>query len=224
MTRVLLIQSGQVTPALAERFGEFDRWFVRALEGSHVGWTVVRPFRGEALPDASAFDAVLMTGALESVTDGARWMPEAERWIRATVESGAPFLGVCFGHQALAHSFGAKVARNPTGLELGTREVELTQQGRADPLLGSLPARFVAHQTHEDAVLVLPPGLRRLARNDSSPVQAFAAGRRAWGVQFHPEMDEAMVLGLAEAFGRPAPATRPSPAGALLRTFVALID
>jgi GMP synthase-like glutamine amidotransferase len=39
-----------------------------------------------------------------------------------------------------------------------------------------------------DAVTVLPPAARWLARSESCPHQAFRVGPSAWGVQFHPEV------------------------------------
>jgi GMP synthase (glutamine-hydrolysing) len=220
--RVLLIHAGPTLPGLLSRFGDFDRWFTRALEPVPVGWTVVRPFLGEPLPAPRAFDAALMTGSLASVLDAAPWMLEAERWVRAAIEGGLPFLGVCFGHQLLCHAFGARVVRNPNGLELGTPAIALTDEGLRDPLLGALLSpSFRAHESHHDMATDLPPALRLLARNEWTPVQAVAAGERAWGVQFHPEMDEAILGAFAEALAQPATGIASMPEGPrLLRAFV----
>ncbi len=219
--RVLLIQAGRTLPTLAARFGDYDRWFARALDGAFVRWTVTRPFLGEPLPAPSSFDAVIMTGSKASVNDRAPWMPEAERWLRGAVDRGTPFLGVCFGHQMLAHAFGARIAPNPKGLEIGTVEVALNEEGRVDPLFAGLGTAIHAHQTHEEMAVELPPGVRLLASNACTPVQAIAVGPWARGVQFHPEMTEEIVREAASALGA-APATAPSPDGPrLLRAFLA---
>jgi GMP synthase (glutamine-hydrolysing) len=49
------------------------------------------------------------------------------------------------------------------------------------------------HVSHLQSVLRPPPGARLLAVSDLDPVQAFAVGERAWGVQFHPEFDAEIV-------------------------------
>lgn len=220
MTRLLLIQAGPALPGVARRHGDFDQLFTSALEGLGACWTVVRPFRGEALPDPRAFDAAFMTGSHASVRDRAPWMAGAGRWLREAVECRTPFLGVCFGHQLLAYAFGAQVVRNPRGVELGACEVELTDEGRADPLFAGLPARFSALESHEDMAADLPPRVKLLAGNAFTPVQAIAVGR-ARGVQFHPEFSPALVRDLAAELGLPVPDERAPDVGpGLLRAFV----
>jgi GMP synthase (glutamine-hydrolysing) len=101
-----------------------------------------------------------------------------------------PVLGVCFGHQLLARALGALVERNPKGPEVGTREIALTEEGRRDPLFSGLPAALLVQENHEDHVPAPPAGATVLARNDHTPVQAFALGGIR-SVQFHPEFDAA---------------------------------
>lgn len=108
-----------------------------------------------------------------------------ERWL----EDGRPLLGVCLGAQLLAQAAGGSVVR-AASRELGWLEVELLPQAASDPLLGFSPARVTALQWHSYSV-ELPAGARALA---SSPVcvQAFRLGE-SWGVQFHPEVDAAIL-------------------------------
>jgi GMP synthase (glutamine-hydrolysing) len=108
-------------------------------------------------------------------------------YVRGAVERGVPVLGVCFGHQLLAHAFGGRVHRHPRGREAGTVEVELTDAGVSDPLFAGVPRRLRVNTTHGDEVAVLPEGGMVLARNAWSAVQAFALGSLVRGVQFHPE-------------------------------------
>ena len=83
-----------------------------------------------------------------------------------------------------------QVERHPAGWELGTVEIELTDEGKSDPLFADVPGRFRVHTTHEDQVVAPPPGATVLARNDHSPFQALAVGDSVRTVQFHPEVDE----------------------------------
>lgn len=219
--RVLLIHSGATLPDLAPRFGDFDRWFTGALAGFPVAWSVVKPFAGEALPDPSPFDAVLMTGSLASVADELPWMVEAARWIRQTVEEGTPFLGVCFGHQMLSYAFGARIVKNPKGLELGTVEVALTDEGRADPLFAGMGPTLRVHESHEDMAADVPSSVHILAGNAWTPVQAIAVGHKARGVQFHPEMTAEIVRSMAHAIGAKPQNVEDAPVGPhLLRMFL----
>lgn len=219
--RLLLIHAGPTLPSLARRHGDFDRWFLRALEGVDAAWTIVRPYHGEALPDPAPYSAVLMTGSHASVCDGAPWMADAERWVRDAVERETPFLGVCFGHQLLAHAFGARVVRNPRGLELGTCELALTAEGARDPLFAGLAPPFTAPEAHQDMAVDLPARVRLLASNDWTPVQAIAVGPYARGVQFHPEITPEILSDLALALtGESLPAREASLGAGLLAGFV----
>ena len=72
---------------------------------------------------------------------------------------------------------------------MGTVEVRVRDGAAGDPLFASLPRALRLQVTHLESVTRLPPGARLLAETDGDPHHAFAAGERAWGVQFHPEFD-----------------------------------
>jgi GMP synthase (glutamine-hydrolysing) len=124
-------------------------------------------------------------------------MERLGRWLLAASHS-VPVLGVCFGHQLLAHALGGAVERHPRGPEVGTVGVELTGAGRRDPLFAGLDSPLAVQASHEDHVAVAPPGAVILALNEHDPVQAFAHGPRLRGVQFHPEFDLERARALCE--------------------------
>jgi GMP synthase (glutamine-hydrolysing) len=141
-------------------------------------------------PDLDGFDAAIVFGADAQVDqeDALPWLRPEKRLIRELVDAGTPVLGVCFGSQLLAEAGGAEVRRSARP-EVGWHEVELTADGRTDPLLGFLPERFESLQYHYYEWL-LPPGAVALARSRVC-LQAFRLrDRPVWGVQFHPEATE----------------------------------
>jgi GMP synthase (glutamine-hydrolysing) len=196
MQRVLVVRAGSAPDAVRERLGDFTDWFADLL-APHVVPVVADAVLG-ALPDGAEFEGVLVTGSVESVTCRAPWMEALGAWLLRAAER-TPVLGVCFGHQLLAHALGARVERHPGGPESGTVEVELTDAGAADPLFAGLPRRLAVQHGHEDHVAELPRGAALLARNAHTPVQAFAYGPRVRAVQFHPEFDAARARAFAEA-------------------------
>jgi GMP synthase (glutamine-hydrolysing) len=149
---------------------------------------------GEPLPDWWRFDAVLAMGGPMGAGDDADhpWLAPERELVRAAVEAGRPFLGVCLGVQLLASALGARVyaAERP---EVGMLEVELTPEGRDDPLFAGLDDRFVSLQWHGDT-FDLPAGAIRLASSPLIANQAFRAGERAYGVQFHLEVTGEMAV------------------------------
>jgi GMP synthase (glutamine-hydrolysing) len=134
-------------------------------------------------------EAIAVFGGGMNVADAARlpWLAEEIALLRGALEDGTPVLGICLGAQLLAAAAGAQVARARRP-EIGWFDVERTDAGAVDPLLGALPARFSAYQWHSWS-FALPEGAVELARSPVCP-QAFALGDRAWGVQFHPEVTE----------------------------------
>ncbi len=187
MKNVLLIKAGEAALAQRLRIGDYDRWFLEAI-GSGWRMRVCTPYSGEPLPELRGFDAVMMTGSPLSVTEAAEWMRRSGDYLREAGERGVPVLGVCFGHQLLSVAYGGRVIRGPSGREIGTVEMALSDEGARDFLFRGIPRTFAVQATHEDLVPELPPGAALLARNTHTPVQAMAFGARVRGVQFHPEL------------------------------------
>lgn len=142
----------------------------------------------EAPPAADAFDAAIIFGAEAQVDqeETLSWLGPEKELVRALLECGTPMLGVCFGSQLLAEALGGVV--RPAGrAEIGWNEIELTHEGRDDPLLGFLPERFEGFGYHHYEWL-LPPGAVALAHS-AACLQAFRLeDRLVWGLQFHPEV------------------------------------
>jgi len=104
---------------------------------------------------------------------------------RAILELGIPVLGICYGHQVIAHTLDGEVA--PTGkAEFG--KTDLTVR-RPAALFGGLPDEQTVWMSHRDAVISAPAGFRVTASTEDSPVAAMEdSDRRICGVQFHPEV------------------------------------
>jgi GMP synthase (glutamine-hydrolysing) len=107
--------------------------------------------------------------------------------LREAVDEGVPVLGICLGGQLLARALGAEVRPAPQ-LEAGWIEVEAMPAAAGDALLSHLREPVGVYQWHVD-VFDLPDGAVHLARSALSEIQAFRYGERAWGLQFHPEVD-----------------------------------
>jgi GMP synthase (glutamine-hydrolysing) len=152
---------------------------------------------GEPLPALDGFDAVVAMGGPMSVNDEAEhpWLVDEKRLIREAAKRGVPFWGACLGVQLLASALGARVYTGQAP-EVGVLRVRLTEEGRADPVLGALPAEFETLQWHGDT-FDLPKGAVLLASSDPYPNQAFRFGR-AYGVQFHLEVSVPMAQAWAE--------------------------
>ncbi|TRW79136.1 type 1 glutamine amidotransferase [Mycolicibacterium sp. 018/SC-01/001] len=137
-------------------------------------------------PDPAAYDVIVPLGARWPVYDPAlreTWVGAEMAMLRDAADAGVALLGVCFGGQLIAQTFGGTVARSPRP-EIGWYDV-----------LSNRPD-IVPHgpwfQWHFDR-WTLPPGATELARTPNSS-QAFLLGR-ALALQFHPEIDKDLLAG-----------------------------
>ena len=107
--------------------------------------------------------------------------PEVVRHFHQTV----PILGVCLGHQAIAHAFDGIIGRAPTLMHGKTSKIYHTSQG----LFSSFPSPFIATRYHSLIVEEpLPPELEVTAFTTAGEVMALQHRRLpVFGVQFHPE-------------------------------------
>jgi GMP synthase (glutamine-hydrolysing) len=147
-----------------------------------------------ALPRASELGGVVVMGGPQDANDDQRHpgLRAERRLLAESVSADVPVLGVCLGMQLLALALDAKLHLRH-GREVGFAEVQLTEQGLRDPLLGPIgrSSSQVLLHWHSDAV-ELPRGAQLLASTAKTPVQAFRIGS-AVGTQFHPEADGALL-------------------------------
>jgi GMP synthase-like glutamine amidotransferase len=139
-------------------------------------------------PSIEDVDALMIFGGSMHVdqNDEHRWMDPEKRFIRDALERGTPILGVCLGSQLLAEAAGAKPQRMSEP-EIGWYDIEITEAGASDPVVGPLAPSVELFEWHHYAA-PLPPGAVELARTPAC-VQAFRIdGKPAWGLQFHAEV------------------------------------
>jgi GMP synthase (glutamine-hydrolysing) len=235
MKPCLIIKTGEKIPSLATTPGDYEEWIAAGMGLAGEELRVVAPCRGETLPPPAELSGVVITGSGSMISDREAWVEESAAWLRGAIDQGVPLLGICFGHQLLAHALGGEVDYNPAGVEVGSIDITLTPAAQHDPLLGTLPLHFSAQLSHRQSVRRLPEGARLLASSAMEPHQAFIWGERAWGIQFHPEFDEVIIRHFIDFYrdqlqqeGRDGDvlraACRPSPhSHALLSRFAAII-
>lgn len=178
----------------------------QALVRAGVGLDVRRTYLGDPVPeDAAAYSGlVVMGGPMAAYSDDDFAGRGSEIALLATaVRADVPTLAVCLGAQLLTVAAGGR-ALPGDGLEVGWAEVQLTPDAADDKLLGGLPVRFTALHWHGDTV-ELPAGAVLLASSARYANQAWRIGPRAWGLQFHPEVDGAGVEGFVTEFGHEVP-------------------
>jgi GMP synthase (glutamine-hydrolysing) len=147
---------------------------------------------GEPIPDWRRHSGIVAMGGPMGAGDEARlpWLAPEKVLIGEAVRAGLPYWGVCLGVQLLAASLGARVFSGESA-EVGMLPVTLTPAATTDPVFSALPSQFAALQWHGDTY-ELPEGAVQLARSQAYEQQAFRV-HRAYGLQFHLEVDAALA-------------------------------
>ncbi len=126
--------------------------------------------------------ALVLSGGPMSVLEEGSPRPDPR-----LLDSGLPILGICYGHQLLAHALGGVVRRSPRAEYGGTR---IIRRGESR-LLEGLPDEFTAWMSHGDVVAEPPPGFSATAISESGLIAAMEdpdRGAGVYSVQFHPEV------------------------------------
>ena len=234
MKQIALIKTGCTVEQIKPRHGDFEDWFADGLGVSDL--LQIDVFRQEPLPALESLAGIVITGSPAMVSARLDWSERTARWLRQAVQTNVKVLGVCYGHQLLAHALGGIAGPNPAGREIGTVESQLVDNVENDPLLGHLPKRFLAQASHAEVVLELPPGAQRLATSPLDDNFAIRFAESAWGVQFHPEFSAPVMSdyiryradalreeGLSPEQLR-ANVTETEEAGSVLRKFTSLLQ
>jgi GMP synthase (glutamine-hydrolysing) len=150
--------------------------------------------------DASAYHGIVSLGALAGLEDEAEhpWMSTERRVLEKALAGGVPTLGICFGAQMLASIAGAEVRRAEVP-EIGWATVEMDPAAADDPVLCVLGERLSVFQYHYDAFG--SPENGRILGWTGATNQVLAVGERAWGVQFHVEVNPGTVFSWIGTYG-----------------------
>jgi len=194
MNKIFVIKTGSTFPFLVSKRGDFEHWILSGMQIEPKSALIVDVYSGFPLPGFDEISGVIISGSHAMVTEHPDWSERTGEWLVEAALKQIPVLGICYGHQLLAHALGGEVGDNPNGCEFGTVKVNLNENAREDKLFGGFSNPLLAHVSHTQSVLRLPDNATLLASSDVDKNQAFAVGNSAWGVQFHPEFDAEIVV------------------------------
>ncbi len=162
------------------------------LRGLGAQLDIRRPSLDDPLPPTLCeHDGAIVFGGPMGANDSTDWVRREIDWLAVPLRENKPLLGICLGAQMMAAALGARVfSYDDKRSEIGYFPIE--PNAAADRLCGELFPRCV-YQWHSDG-FDLPEGAELLAAGGADfPNQAFRYGRRAVGLQFHPEVTYHMM-------------------------------
>ena len=196
--RFCVLQAGSPPRTVPPRCGGYGQMFVDLLAEAGQQWDVFPVEEGVFPEQPLDYDGLVITGSRHSVHDDLDWVRTLLHLIREVHRRERPLLGVCFGHQAIAHALGGEVAPNPKGWDIGIREVFLTPEARNRAPLTGVSNPFRILESHQDVVTRLPRQALRLAGSDFSEHEMSLVCDSTLSLQGHPEFDAEVVRGIIE--------------------------
>lgn len=199
--KIGVLQAGLVPEGLAERYGEYDVVFTTLLRRADPaievrGWRVVE---GEFPSAPDEADGWVVSGSKHGVYEDHPWIPPLKDFIRAAVKTGAPVIGVCFGHQIMAEALGGRAEKSEKGWGLGPHSYDLLAR---PAWMSDAPERLTIGALHQDQVTVTPPDATRIAASPFCENAALIYGDverpYALSIQPHPEFTAEFLIGLLE--------------------------
>ena len=186
MIKLGILEVGKNLPDLVPEHGTFAEWFITLLSQASrdIEFQIIKAYKGELPSSVENCQAYLITGSASSVYDDEPWLEGLGRFVMDAARS-VPIVGICFGHQLIAHLGGAEVGnlREDGSKDLGSRE---TRVEGWTLLPGCHDLKVIA--SHREEVKTVPDDYRVVARRPGVPIDGLEHRRLPITTfQFHPE-------------------------------------
>ena len=184
--KIGLLAAGVTPLELQGEHGSYVEMFVRLFStaGYHFSYEKYNVFKGEFPADVGCCDAWLVTGSACGVYEDLPWMLRLKTLISEIYRQGRPLLGICFGHQIIAATFGGRVEKYAGGWNVGLQEYRV----RAHPaFVRQAVDSFVLPAIHQDQVVAKPDNAEVFATSGSCRHAGLVYDRKIFTLQGHPE-------------------------------------
>ena len=197
-----ILQTGKINQSIRDKFGSYPSMFEMLLEDNphRFSFQTFDVTASILPPDIDTCDGYIITGSSAGVYEDHIWLEPLFAFIRMASDAHIPMVGICFGHQAIAHTLGGKVVKHPDGWGVGNRQMTLHNQ----QMLAKITTQTIdeAHLSlpyfHQDQVTTLPEGAHLTASNDFCNIGGFIIGNHILSFQGHPEFSSSYCEALLE--------------------------
>ncbi|HJP15966.1 MAG TPA: hypothetical protein QF762_03260 [Acidimicrobiales bacterium] len=180
-----LLLNDEIDGSLYKNYGGYQKKFSNLLTADEeaVRISVYDVMKGQLPKDPFEQQGWLVGGSRSSITALEPWMFDLFDFLRELDINKVPTVGICFGHQALAHTLGGEVKRRDVW-GLGAQPINIhCVKPWMIPQLSSPIISFC----HEDEVTKLPEGGKLVGGNESCEIAMFTKGDHIFSMQPHPE-------------------------------------
>ena len=179
------------------RHGDYPAMFSSLLAGAGIAAEQITciDVRSSKLPDPGAYAGYLITGSRHSVYDPLPWIADTADFVRAAMAAQRKVVGICFGHQLLAHFFGGRVEPAAAGWAVGVHRNRIVRQL---PWMTPSAGELDLLSSHKDQVVQLPPQANLIAATEFCSCAGFTLGEYGLALQSHPEFSASYAADLLD--------------------------
>ena len=195
--RIAILNNNTDVSAFAARFPDDGQKVAAGIRPWRPDWhcEVWSAREGQFPADPSVYQGWVLTGSVASVNDGQTWMLQLAELVRWLHRRRVPLVGLCFGHQMVAHALGGVVGPSAKGWRIGTAR---TRYSQTLAFMQPPQAQLNLFAAHEEQVLQPPPGARVIGGDDFAPAAALAVGDHIFTSQYHPELSRDFMRALLD--------------------------
>ena len=183
---ICILHIGFDNDGLNKRHKTSPERFINLLKPSlpEAKWTTIHCLEDNLPDDANGFDVYLITGGKYSVFEDLDWQHKLFDFIRQIYNKNIPLLGICYGHQAIAHVLGGHVERFDNGWGAGVTTVNVIDQ----PVwLQPITEKIYLLTMHQDQVTTIPFEATRFLGSHFCNNSGFYIDDKVLAIQQHPE-------------------------------------
>ena len=185
-----ILKTDAVRPQWVPEFGEYPDMFIALLGRADptLEFAVYDVEHGQYPTDINEVDAYLITGSKAGVYEDKPWIATLMAYVRELHQQRKKLVGICFGHQMVAHALGGKVQKSHKGWGVGLHTHRFN----------TLPAWHDQEDadldilvSHQDQVAVVPEGAQVLASSEFCANAVCQIDNHILTFQGHPEFEQA---------------------------------
>jgi len=189
MLKIGLLQCDRIDEQLhCHSGGDYPDMFTRLLDQTEQPYNLqcFDVTEGQLPANTPDFDGFIITGSRHSTYEAADWIQTLTTFVQNCSDiPKIKVIGVCFGHQLIAHALGGNVTLAPQGWGIGLHAVNIREK---QPWMEPSKTEINLVFSHQDQVISAPKNAKIIAESQHCAIQMYTIGTQFLGIQGHPEM------------------------------------